>query len=93
MTVSRAYGQLESEGLLERRRGKGMVVAAVRRSGAIDRIVRLQQLQPLLEELSRQARELGLPPTRCSRDCARFGGRMMNAVQSSRDRLMLSSFR
>jgi len=60
MTVSRAYGQLELEGFLERRRGKGMVVAPVRgRTQSIDR--RLQQLQPLLEELSRQARELGLP--------------------------------
>jgi GntR family transcriptional regulator len=60
MTVSRAYGQLESEGLLERRRGKGMVVAAQRgRAQSADR--RLQQLQPQLEELSRQARELGLP--------------------------------
>jgi GntR family transcriptional regulator len=60
MTVSRAYGQLELEGLLERRRGKGMVVAPVRgRAYSADR--RLQQLLPLLEELSRQARELGLP--------------------------------
>ena len=60
MTVSRAYGQLESEGLLERRRGKGMVVAALRgRTQSTDR--RLQQLQPQLDELARQARELGLP--------------------------------
>ncbi len=60
MTVSRAYGQLEAEGLLERRRGKGMVVAALRgRAPSADR--RLQQLQPQLDELARQARELGLP--------------------------------
>ena len=60
MTVSRAYGQLEAEGLLERRRGKGMVVAAQRgRAPSADR--RLQQLQPQLDELARQARELGLP--------------------------------
>jgi GntR family transcriptional regulator len=60
MTVSRAYGLLEAEGLLERRRGKGMVVAALRgRAQSADR--RLQQLQPRLEELARQARELGLP--------------------------------
>jgi len=59
MTVSRAYGQLEAEGLLERRRGKGMVVAAQRgRAQSTDR--RLQQLQPQLDELARQARELGL---------------------------------
>ena len=30
MTVSKAYSLLEAEGLLERRRGMGMVVAAVR---------------------------------------------------------------
>ena len=60
MTVSRAYGQLEAEGLLERRRGKGMVVAAQRgRAQTADR--RLQQLLPRLEELARHARELGLP--------------------------------
>ena len=60
MTVSRAYGQLEAEGLLERRRGKGMVVAArSTRTQSPDR--RLQQLQPQLRELARQARELGLP--------------------------------
>src|SRR5574338_472087 len=33
MTVSRAYSLAESEGLLERLRGKGMAVAAARRSG------------------------------------------------------------
>jgi GntR family transcriptional regulator len=60
MTVSRAYGQLEAEGLLERRRGKGMVVAALRgRAPSTDR--RLQQLQPQLDELARQAHELGIP--------------------------------
>lgn len=60
MTVSRAYGQLEAEGLLERRRGKGMVVAERRgRAQTTDR--RLQQLHPRLEELARHARELGLP--------------------------------
>jgi GntR family transcriptional regulator len=60
MTVSRAYAQLEAEGLLERRRGKGMVVAAQRgRARTTDR--RLQQLQPKLEEVARYARELGLP--------------------------------
>ena len=60
MTVSRAYAQLEAEGLLERRRGKGMVVASLGSSPqSTDR--RLQQLLPQLEELARQTRELGLP--------------------------------
>jgi GntR family transcriptional regulator len=59
MTVSRAYSQLESEGLLERRRGRGMVVAEVRRPQPDGR--RLEQLAPCLTELARQARELDLP--------------------------------
>lgn len=60
MTVSRAYAQLEAEGLLERRRGKGMVVAERRgRAQTTDR--RLHQLQPKLEEIARHTRELGLP--------------------------------
>jgi len=59
MTVSRAYGQLESEGLLERQRGKGMVVAnSRRRAPTEDRL--LVQLDPALADLARQARELGL---------------------------------
>jgi len=60
MTVSRAYGLLEAEGLLERQRGKGMVVAATRkRPQSHDQ--RLDHLEPRLRELARQARELDLP--------------------------------
>jgi GntR family transcriptional regulator len=59
MTVSRAYGLLELEGLLERQRGKGMVVAASRRRIQTDDR-RLEQLEPGLKDLVRQARELGL---------------------------------
>lgn len=60
MTVSRAYTQLESEGLLERRRGKSMVVAErLGRPVSLDR--RLRQLDPALEDVCRQARELSLP--------------------------------
>jgi GntR family transcriptional regulator len=60
MTVSRAYGLLESEGLLERQRGKGMVVAPHPRRAQSDER-RLQQLEPALREVARQAQELGLP--------------------------------
>jgi GntR family transcriptional regulator len=60
MTVSRAYSQLEAEGFLERRRGKGMVVAESRRRPQPD-TRRLEQLQPSLTEVARQARELDLP--------------------------------
>ena len=59
MTVSRAYGLLESEGLLERQRGKGMVVATYRRAQTDER--RLEHLEPSLREVVRQAHELGLP--------------------------------
>lgn len=59
MTVSKAYSQLEAEGLLERRRGMGMVVAGQgARSAAEPQVL----LAPLLQALVRQAAELGLPP-------------------------------
>lgn len=60
MTVSRAYSQAEAEGLLERQRGKGMVVATSTLASH-DRKQRLELLQPQLEALVRQARELELP--------------------------------
>ena len=63
MTVSRAYSQLEAEGLLERRRGKGMVVAESRRRPLSDER-RLAQLEGALRELARQAAELDLPAER-----------------------------
>ena len=60
MTVSRAYGLAESEGLLERLRGKGMVVANTRRGGQSE-AHRLSLLEPQLQALARQAGELELP--------------------------------
>ncbi|HEX4268551.1 MAG TPA: GntR family transcriptional regulator [Steroidobacteraceae bacterium] len=60
MTVSRAYCQLEGEGLLTRLRGKGMAVA----QGAgtvLSPEQRLARLQAQLTEVARQARELDLP--------------------------------
>ncbi len=60
MTVSRAYGLAEAEGLLKRLRGKGMVVAA--QSGRTrSQSERLALLEPLLLALSRQVQELELP--------------------------------
>lgn len=61
MTVSKAYGLLELEGVLERRRGVGMLVAE--RSpdtGALDD--RTALLRPSLERAAREARELELDP-------------------------------
>lgn len=63
MTVSRAYGLLEMEGLLERQRGKGMVVAASRRRVQTDEH-RLEQLEPSLKDIARKSRELGLADRR-----------------------------
>lgn len=61
MTVSKAYSLLEAEGLLERRRGVGMVVAAGVRAARKERD-RLVLLEPALQALARQARQLGIAP-------------------------------
>jgi len=59
MTVSRAYSQLEAEGVLVRLRGKGMVVADHARPP--DLAARWALIDPALDALARQARELELP--------------------------------
>lgn len=59
MTVSRAYSQLEADGVLHRLRGKGMTVAARPELPSEDE--RLQLLEPRLAELARHSRELELP--------------------------------
>ncbi len=62
MTVSKAYSLLEGEGLLERRRGLGMVVASdTGRSTLGDR---LALLQPTLDAAVHAARDLGIPHER-----------------------------
>ena len=61
MTVSKAYSLLEAEGLLERRRGVGMVVAANAKPARKDQD-RLALLQPALLALARQAHQLGISP-------------------------------
>jgi len=58
MTVSKAYSLLESEGLLERRRGMGMVIAAHRPAARASE--RRALLQPALRAAALQARQLGL---------------------------------
>ncbi len=60
MTVSRAYSLAESEGLLERLRGKGMAVASTPKT-QLSQSRRLALLDPQLTALARQARELELP--------------------------------
>ncbi|NIA55353.1 GntR family transcriptional regulator [Massilia sp. TW-1] len=58
MTVSKAYGLLEMEGVLARRRGLGMVVAESAAPAAKADIVGL--LRPTLERAATEARQLEL---------------------------------
>jgi GntR family transcriptional regulator len=59
MTVSKVYARLESEGVLERNRGKPMTVAAQRRP-QVPLAARLETLDPALEALVLAARQLEL---------------------------------
>lgn len=61
MTVSKAYGLLELEGVLQRRRGLGMQVAAgePRLTSNLDE--RLALLRPTLERAATETRQLELP--------------------------------
>ena len=61
MTVSKAYSLLEAQGVLERRRGMGMLVRAREGEGAATG-ERLALLQPALEQAARAARQLGIAP-------------------------------
>ena len=58
MTVSKAYSQLESDGVLERVRGQGMRVLET--DGDDGWQARRERLLPLMEKLVDQAGELGL---------------------------------
>lgn len=60
MTVSKAYGLLEMEGVLARRRGMGMVVAE--RSAPAPAAERAALLRPVLERAALEARQLELDP-------------------------------
>ncbi|MCZ8073226.1 MAG: GntR family transcriptional regulator [Paucibacter sp.] len=62
MTVSKAYSLLEAEGLLERRRGLAMRVAAQHQK-AQPRAERIELLRPVLSEAAAQARQLELSAT------------------------------
>ena len=60
MTISKAFGLLEAEGLVTRRRGLAMVIAEQHRRAqpAADRI---DLLRPTLERAAREAQQLQLP--------------------------------
>jgi GntR family transcriptional regulator len=59
MTISKAYGLLEAEGLLERNRGKPMTVATQAPTG-VQLTRRLAQLDPQLDQVVLAARQLQL---------------------------------
>ena len=61
MTVSKAYGLLEMEGVLSRRRGIGMVVTDQPRHGK-QPAERTELLRPTLERAALEARQLELDP-------------------------------
>lgn len=58
MTVSKAYGRLESEGLLERVRGRGMRVTAPATEGSVRE--RKNELRPLADPVVTRGQQLGL---------------------------------
>jgi GntR family transcriptional regulator len=59
MTISKAYSLLETEGLLERQRGKPMRVAPLKKNQA-STAARLRQIEPQFEALALSARQLEL---------------------------------
>lgn len=66
MTISKAYGLMEAEGLLERRRGLSMVVAQQHRK-AQPAASRIELLRPTLEQAAAAARQLQLPAAQALR--------------------------
>ena len=62
MTISKAYSLLESEGLLERRRGKPMAVAALKKNQS-SVASRLKQIEPQVETLALSVQQLELHAT------------------------------
>jgi GntR family transcriptional regulator len=59
MTISKAFGLMESEGLLQRRRGLSMVVAQQHQQ-AQPTSSRIELLRPVLTQAAQQARQLEL---------------------------------
>ncbi len=60
MTVSKAWSRLEADGVLERDRGKGMVVATARDAGSL--ADRRAQVRPLVDQAVVRGLQLGLTP-------------------------------
>ena len=58
MTVSKAYAKLEALGVLQRERGKGMVVASPNTEGTV--AARQDQMRPLADQAVVRGLQLGL---------------------------------
>lgn len=70
MTISKAYGYLEQEGLLERRRGIGLFVQRVK--GAQRQQVRNQLLEEALKAAASSAVQLGISEKEASELFGKF---------------------
>lgn len=62
MTVSKAWSRLEADGVLDRDRGKGMVVAAPRDRESGGLAERKAQVRPLVDQAVVRGLQLGLTP-------------------------------
>jgi len=60
MTISKAYSMLEAAGVLERMRGKGMIIASDQDTSKSIR-ERLEIIRPILNEAVTQAEQLAIP--------------------------------
>ena len=58
MTISKAYSKLESDGIVDRVRGKGMAIREIEATGTAKQ--RMQELKPLMEQSVVRGRQLGL---------------------------------
>jgi len=65
MTISKAFSMMEAQGLLERRRGLSMVVAAQHKA-AQPRTSRIDLLRPTLEKAAAESRQLELSSQQAS---------------------------
>jgi GntR family transcriptional regulator len=62
MTVSKAWSRLEADGVLDRDRGKGMVVAVPREREGGGLAERKAQVRPLVDQAVVRGLQLGLTP-------------------------------
>lgn len=78
MTISKAYSLMEAEGLLERRRGLSMVVAA-QHTKAKSSSSRVELLRSTLEKAAAEARQLEVP----SAQALKFFQHLLNEGEST----------